>query len=152
MNSMTPLIPCQSCSRHIRADHASCPFCSTEVPSGFVKRAIPGAKKRLDRLAYFTFATTLVVSACGEVEDPAGNGNGSDAAVASDAKADGGTPDAKAGDGGTVVFDGGPNDDGGMQAAYGIPIDASAFDVNTNEDGGAQPPYGLPPIDGGSSD
>lgn len=148
MNSIAPLVPCQGCSRHIRADHAACPFCATDVPAGFAKRAIPASKKRLDRLAYFTFATTLVVSACGEVDDPAGNGNGSDAAVTSDAKAgDGGAADAKAGDGG-VVSDGGPNDDGGMQAAYGIPVDAS-FDANLG-DGGAQPPYGLPPLDSGS--
>ena len=156
---MPVLVPCEGCRRHIRVDHGSCPFCATAVPDGFAKRAVPAATKRMDRLAVFTFATTIAVAACsGEVDDPgagtgdAGGGKDSGGQVQdSGGKSDGGgKTDAKAGDGGIVEDDGGtqalygapidagPPDDGGVQAAYGLPPDAVA------------PPYGLPPLDSGS--
>ncbi len=150
---MPVLVPCEGCRRHIRVDHGNCPFCAAAVPAGFAKRAIPAATKRLDRLAVFTFATTIAVAACsGEVDDPGSSGT-SDAGGAKDSGQvqDGGAKsDARAGDGGLVDDDGGvqalygipvdagPPDDGGVQAAYGLPPDAVA------------PPYGLPPLDSGS--
>jgi hypothetical protein len=105
----------------------------------------------MDRLAVFTFATTLAVGACsGEVDDPgAGNGDGggrNDAGQVADASRDAvnedtGTLQAAYGappPDGSVDIDAGPPDDGGVQAAYGLPPDAVA------------PPYGLPPTDSGT--
>lgn len=126
---MATLVPCTECRRHVRADDAACPFCGAAIPEGAAARAVPAARGRLDRVAFFTFATTIAAAACSS----GGAGSIDDAGAARDgtAKDDGAARD----DSGVV------KDDGGMQAAYGIsPIDS----------GGAQPPYGVPPFDAGT--
>lgn len=114
------LVPCSKCQRHIRVDHETCPFCQTEVPTGFAGGIIPGAKKRLDRLALFTFATAFA-AACSSGGLVDGDGDAG-------ASTDGSTRDGTA------------NDDGGVQAIYGAPVDAGPPDM-----GNPVPPYGLPP-------
>ena len=143
---MAPLAPCSSCRRHIRVNHESCPFCGSTVPVGFASRVVPPAKKRLDRLATFSFATTLAVAACGEIQPEPGAGTGtSQNSNPSQVAADAGTtaprgatpqPDAgKRSDAGLV------QDEGGVAAEYGAPPDAG-FD----DDGGISADYGQPPI------
>lgn len=145
-----PLVPCSGCRRHIRIDHETCPFCRAAVPAGFEKRVVPSPNRRLDRLATFTFAATLAVSACGEVESDEQQDRGIAAqdAGGKDGDKDVGNPvpayglspppDASRKDG--AIWD----EDGGLQAAYGAPPPDGGW-----EDVPVAPPYGLPPLDGG---
>lgn len=123
---MPPLVPCLECKRHVRIDHDVCPFCGATARDASA-RVIPGATRRLDRWAVFTFATAIA-SACSSggltsSEDGGATGDG----------------------GGSVKDGGGVQDDGGLQAIYGAPVDGGGFDS-----GNVQPPYGLPPQDAGS--
>lgn len=125
------LVPCSSCRRHFRVSDASCPFCAAPRGDDAATRVIPPARKRLDRWATFTFATALVTAAAcgGSTGESGGSDGGSDAAL---------------GDGGRT--DGGPNDDGGMQALYGMAYDGGKQDVTV------APPYGVPPPQDAASD
>lgn len=135
---MSVLVPCTRCRRHIQSDAGACPFCNADVPVDAAARAVPAARSRLDRYAFFTFATTLA-AACSA----------------------GGTGDLEGGDGGATKQDGSVKDDGGLQAVYGAPADAgpkddggmqAAYGISPFDSGGAQPPYGIPPPprDGGT--
>lgn len=70
---MSRLIPCASCSRHVRQAEGSCPFCGGALSLASVPPA-PLPRKRLGRAATFAFgasvvgATTLV--ACGDDAEP----------------------------------------------------------------------------------
>jgi hypothetical protein len=139
-------------------DHTACPFCAANVPAGFARRAIPAAKRRLDRVGVFTFATTLTIAACGGMDDSsidkdADSGDRGNVQPVYGAPADpprdaGSRTDTGGGglDGGHA--DTGSNDDGGSAVLYGLPPpDAGQYDGNIF------PPYGLPPpIDSGSND
>lgn len=64
-----PLFPCPSCSRHVRAGVARCPFCASATPSqpdGLVPAAPSGG---LTRAALFAFATS--VAACSSAQPAA---------------------------------------------------------------------------------
>lgn len=98
---MPVLVPCVGCRRHVRSDERGCPFCGADVPEDAASRAVPAATRRLDRVAFFTFATTLAAMAC----STGGAGGVDDAGSASDGRV---------------------RDDGGMQGAYGQPFDANA--------------------------
>jgi hypothetical protein len=71
----TPLSACPSCSRHVRVDEPSCPFCRTELPSSFrdvTTPSSPGA--RLSRAALYalrmgTLSATAAACSSGQ---PAG--------------------------------------------------------------------------------
>jgi hypothetical protein len=159
---MFVLVPCTKCRRHVRVTDARCPFCSTAVPRDAAQRAIPPATKRLDRVAMFTFATTLTVAACGGIDSGVGvgdeDGGGGLGAADASGRREGG----------------GPTDDGGINAHYGLPAidagerrDASAKDGGSKDaeakdtgasdaavedaakDAGIAPLYGLPIDDGG---
>lgn len=163
-----PLVPCERCHRHIRSDSDACPFCASATPTGFAGRAIPGTQKRLDRVAFFTFALALGGAACGEVIDEPSNGASSahdaDGGKVSDVGAGapmyglspwdaGRSPDAATvEDGGAIMPmygaarpDAAPSDaasdDGAIYVMYGQPPPDDA--------GNVQPPYGVPPWDAG---
>ncbi|MFO0670074.1 MAG: hypothetical protein U0235_10670 [Polyangiaceae bacterium] len=38
---MPPLVPCPSCSRHLRADEGACPFCRAALPSDLDQTLVP---------------------------------------------------------------------------------------------------------------
>jgi len=104
---MAQLLPCSSCSRHIRANESRCPFCSAAVtPRSVAQVEIP---KRLSRAGVFLFASTMAVTGCGssssETTSPPGDS-------ATDAKSDG------------LV-----EDTGLPMPAYGAPIDTSTIDT-----------------------
>lgn len=115
---MSVLVPCTSCSRHVRAAESTCPFCGHDLPANLASRAVPSPSptRRLDRLATFTFAVGLTVAACGGVT----GGDGDDRQDQTESedelrkkKKDAGT-NARA-DGGCV------EDTGGFAALYGMP-------------------------------
>lgn len=52
-----PLVPCESCRRHVRAVDASCPFCRhSRTPD---TSAAPGQVLRMSRAAALVFMTTV---------------------------------------------------------------------------------------------
>ncbi len=108
------LVPCPSCSRHVRAADASCPFCDHELPVNLAAKAIPGTARRLSRAAFFTFATAV-----GAISAVAVGCGGDDVDTQSDTGGDGSSPDG---------------DFGGVDAAYGGPV----FDANKPD-----APFGL---------
>lgn len=144
-----PLVPCAGCRRHIRIDHAACPFCAASVPADFARRVIPPSRKRLDRLATFSFATTLAVAACGEIEpQPASPSPG--VAAVGDAGPDGRAATAPSDAGRDARPEAGADagrvdDDGGVMAEYGAP----PLDAGFDDDGGISADYGQPPVDAG---
>jgi hypothetical protein len=146
----------------VRSTEASCPFCSTALPSKLASRAVPTAPRRLGRLAAFTFAATVAVTGCvvsgaededtGKSEDDlggvmpmygmpppwikdAGKDSGKDAGK--DAAKDSGKDAAK--DAGP-----GPCDDGGVYAMYGAPGWDPCTPPDDEDGGGIMPMYGMP--------
>lgn len=120
------LSPCPSCSRHVRASEASCPFCQALLaPSDGAARspaASMAAAPRLSRAAAYALGASLAVAGCSTTTDPNPRDGGT-------------TPDAAGStDGGVdAATDGsaGPDDGGNIQPPYGAPA------------------YGAPPVDGG---
>jgi hypothetical protein len=157
---MTALVPCPSCSRHVRSSEAACPFCATTLPESLAARAVPSAPRRLERLAAFTFAASLAVAGCNGKTDAETGSSFDDLADKSDAGPDDhgqpmpmyGMPapprDDDADDGGVAAMygmpapdvDAGPpvTDDGGVAAMYGMPA------PDTSDGGGIMPMYGMP--------
>ncbi|MBX3233895.1 MAG: hypothetical protein KIT84_31595 [Labilithrix sp.] len=140
---MSPLVPCPSCARHVRSNEPCCPFCQSELPVGLGGRAVPSATRRLERLAAFTFAASLAMTACGGKEaDPLGSGTGEIIGENDD--------DDDDDDGSAMPMYGmpaHPDDAGAAAPMYGMP-------APPDEDAGAAAPmYGMPahPLDGGAA-
>jgi hypothetical protein len=72
---MPHLRPCKSCSRHVRADEARCPFCSAELETALPQAFIDG---RLSRAAIMAVGTALAAGTLGGC----GNGVGDSISVA----------------------------------------------------------------------
>jgi len=145
----SPLVPCPSCARHVRAGETACPFCASALPADLGAQAIPAAPRRLTRAAAFVFGATVSVAACtSEVTTTGGTtgGGGSGATTGTGPDDDGGTQShygTPAWDAGTGGAGGGPVDDGGGMSLYGDP---PAPDGGQNmDDGGWEPIYGSPP-------
>ncbi|MFO0756873.1 MAG: hypothetical protein U0359_10295 [Byssovorax sp.] len=135
-----PLIPCPSCQRHVRAGEIACPFCASPLADGAPRPAVDPVP-RMSRAAAFVFGATLAVTGCeAEIIDPQSTGATSTGTGAGAGGADGGS-----GLGGAKP-DGGPEDDGGVQALYGDPpppVDAGKD--GPDDDGGGFAKYGAPP-------
>jgi len=60
------LVPCPSCTRHVRVREQACPFCSVGLPPSFAATPAPRrtAAVRLGRAALYAVGGTLTV-ACG---------------------------------------------------------------------------------------
>jgi hypothetical protein len=138
-----PLVPCPSCARHVRSAEPNCPFCSAELPANLAAGAVPAATTRLNRMAAFTFATTVALAlgttGCG--------GNVDDGRTSQDLE-------RGKDHGGEHAIYGAPvpDDDGGAQAIYGAPVPQDAGSTQPmygmpypDHDGGMAPLYGLPP-------
>jgi hypothetical protein len=126
------LVPCPSCSRHVRATESTCPFCATSLAIDPPAPAVIG--ERLGRAALFAFGAALATNAaaCGTATVPPGD----DAAVHGDAG-----PPADAGTDAFVP----PSPDSGFFPPYGTPPPEDA-----GHDGGLAGAYGAPPpIDAG---
>ncbi len=61
------LLPCPTCSRHVRRGDASCPFCASVLDASFGRsQARPTPGPRLVRAATFALGTALAISTgCG---------------------------------------------------------------------------------------
>jgi hypothetical protein len=156
------LVPCPSCSRHVRVCETACPFCRASLPASLRATAAPEPPRaRLARAALFAFAAsaaTAAATACGgqtaagppgsdtdasEIvpgADAAGDALGVQAIYGAPAEADG-SPTGEPTDGGAAPTDALAAYDGPMAiAAYGIqPIDSDA-EIHV------EPPYGGVPI------
>src|SRR4051812_11078561 len=121
-----PLVPCPSCSRHVRALEAACPFCAAALPGDLGERAIPGTSLRLTRAAVFVFGASIALTAC--------SGEVSTASAGATSGGQGG---------------GAPDDDGGVAALYGFPaMDDAGTDAEPDapdDSGGFMGMYGNPP-------
>ncbi len=75
---MPHLHPCPSCSRHVRVDEASCPFCGDALPSSVRESPLPTMPtRRLGRTHLMAFGVAAIAIAastgCGQSqpeEDP----------------------------------------------------------------------------------
>ena len=159
------LVPCPSCSRHVRSSESACPFCSSALPTNLGARAIPSAPRRLDRLAAFTFDATLVVTGCAVAGDESDEQESEIGSVMPmyglpPPPLDAGVSDSSTSTDGGPSPDAGPCDTGGFHAMYGLPplppcpvTDAgtpvqdggSATDAGPRDAGGFHAMYGLPP-------
>ena len=160
----SPLAPCPSCLRHVRAGEPACPFCA--APLGEAHRSAarrPSPPRRLTRAAMFAFGSAIASSASGcydhhvlgaapEPRDAGGfraEDSGGSALLY-------GTPPEPDVDAAVIAIDAGPHDagvDAISVAAYGgpFPIDPP-IDAGAEEDaGGAVNLYGGPPSDRGGS-
>ena len=150
-----PLVPCPSCSRHVRTSENDCPFCSATLPDGLASRAVPAARQRLSRAAAFVFTATIATSVVGAAACSGDVDDGSSSSDDSDGTSDGFTDDGDDGIGvaeyGAPVPppDAGPDDDGGMQSKYGAPVPPEdgglVEDSGLSDDGGGSADYGAPP-------
>jgi hypothetical protein len=144
------LLTCPSCSRHVRMNESSCPFCAaslTQAVRRFVPRQPP--KERLSRAALYAFGvgTLAVATACGgEVQGSSGT------PIEAGQEADLTFADAYGAAPFDADYDGNANDDAdyGADAAYGGSVDAY-YPEDADNDGQVTSvdAYGLPPFDGG---
>ncbi len=119
----TSLTPCSACARHVRVSEAACPFCGAALPRDRAPRPAPIVTGRLGRAAAFFFGATVTLAACaGDVTEPQSSSG---------------------------MEDGGPDDDGGTNAHYGLPPEP---DASVSDDGGDVPLYGGPPLEDAGTD
>jgi hypothetical protein len=159
------LVPCPSCARHVKSSESACPFCSASLSGQTISRA-PVVRKRLERLAMFTFAATLAVTGCAAVGGDDDDKQEQDLGgvhpmygmppVAVDAgHADSGHPATDAGPPCTPVTDDNNDiDNGGFAAMYGMPpvhpthpcpVEPTDAGPAHEDAGGFHPMYGMPP-------
>ncbi len=140
------LAGCPSCSRHVRVDEPTCPFCSVALEACFRATAAPRqVAARLSRAALYALgASSLTVVACGTSSPPYGQPPTIDSGATSmdsglrdgGARDDGSQPDVMGG----ALYGGPPQDSGAVDAIVGPPQDGG-------REGGAGPVYGAPPQD-----
>lgn len=148
---MSVLVPCPSCSRHVRAAERACPFCAAALPADLGAHAVPAATRRLDRLAVFTFAASIAAAGCGgKTETPdvdqVDGGSSSGSSGSSSSSGSSGTSSGVAPPYGLP----GPEDDGGAAALYGLPAPdggppGSSSGSSGSSSGNPAPLYGAPP-------
>jgi hypothetical protein len=140
---------CPSCSRHVRVDEPTCPFCSVALDACFRATAAPRqVATRLSRAALYALgASSLTVAACGStstVVPPYGQppmiDSGApymDSGIRDGAREDGSQPDVMGG----AMYGGPPQDSGAAVDAIVGPT------PDGGREGGAGPVYGAPPQD-----
>jgi hypothetical protein len=146
---MSHLLPCPSCSRHVRASEQECPFCGEALSLAGIP-APPLPTTRLGRAATFAFGATLIgatsIVACGGDSDDGDDGGtgGTVASGGSSGKGSGGSAGAPA-TGATGGF-------GNAGPVYGAPAvgggggsGGSSGSANAGVSGSAQPLYGAAP-------
>jgi hypothetical protein len=137
----------------VLATETTCPFCVAALPENLSDAIIPGTTQRLGRAAAFFFTASLAVAGCGgdvTTEPEGASGGTSGGATSGGATSGGTTSSGGTGGAGGGSVDAGPDDDGGGQTLYGLPIDAGMEEDGGPDDaGGGEPLYGAAPVDGG---
>lgn len=154
MATYRPLAPCPGCSRHVRINDTSCPFCRHSFAAALTPAPSNDGRLRLTRAALFTFVT-MSAGACSAT---VGGTDGSvDVSSVTDAPAvdrlavDSGARDTGATDNGITTRDSGAPDDQGLSvAAYGGPFPTDAGPPD--DEGAPAAEYGAPPRDAGTPD
>ena len=153
---MSSLVPCPSCSRHVRAAETACPFCANALPSDMGARAVPASPRRLERLAAFTFAATLAVTGCSagggeETEQQEGEIGSIMPMYGMPAPVEDAGPGPDGGEDCTKAADAGAPDPGSIMPMYGAPPPWESTpapcdgDKDGDKDGGSiMPMYGMP--------
>ncbi len=160
------LVPCPACARHVRSSESACPFCAAKIEAA--NRPVPGASgRRLERLAAFTFATTLAVTGCSLAgEDDTSKSEDELASImpmyGMPPAKDAGSPSTKDGSASETdattdaapppAEDAGPppctppaeEDPGSFHAMYGMPA-IDPCPVEEADAGAIMPMYGMPP-------
>jgi hypothetical protein len=148
---MPHLIACPSCSRHVRASEASCPFCKAsvvEAAKAFVPRKRP--TERLGRAALYALGigSASLTAACSSSSTPVVTSDGGEHDVAPQpfygAASDAAFPIGDAGRGDADDDAPSPIDDA-AQPFYGAASDA-AFPIGDADDDAphGEPVYGAP--------
>jgi hypothetical protein len=150
------LVPCPSCARHVKSSEAACPFCSVALSGSTVSRT--PVRRRLERLAAFTFAATLAVTGCAAVGDDDSEKSEQDLGGV---HAMYGMPPPPVDAGPPPPTDAGPPctpiddiDNGGFAAMYGMPpapihpCPVDAGPAPAEDAGGFHTMYGMPPAPG----
>lgn len=118
---MSHLVPCPSCSRHVRASETACPFCGDAIDLS-ASPAPAEPRSRLGRVAIFAFGATLIgatsMVACGGDSDD-GDDGGTGGTIGS------GGSSGKSGTGGSA---GAPSGSGAVGPVYGAPTAGSSSD------------------------
>jgi hypothetical protein len=161
---MSHLVPCPSCSRHVRTSESECPFCGSGLELSSVPAPVLPAT-RLGRAATFAFGATLLsatamVACGGDSEDDGGGNAGSSGTTATGGmagNATGGSSSGAGGRGGSAGSAGSAGADGGVAGSiappYGFPPmggdggTAGGGDQSGGTAGGAVPLYGAAPAD-----
>lgn len=133
---MSALLPCPSCTRHVRQTEAGCPFCGVALALADVPPR-PMPTQRLGRAAMLAFGAAIATSAVG-----CGTAQPADDAAVNRADTGGAASDAGA-DGGPIAAYGGPMFDAGDDAAAAIDA-GPAVDADQADAWGAAL-YGAPP-------
>jgi hypothetical protein len=131
------LLPCPSCSRHVRAAESACPFCAAPLPAAFRDFKPPAPpRQRLSRAALFALGAATATTACGGTTSASPSPYEDDSGQA--AIADGASTSPNGGDG---SFSGQPH--------YGLPAWDASVPTSTAEGGpgGAPQDGGLGPAD-----
>jgi hypothetical protein len=132
---MSGLVPCDSCSRHVKAGDARCPFCGASLGASAAKPGPPRAPMGASRAALFAAsAGTLLATAACSTSTPTDRDAEAPDAISVDAPVGDGAVDAP-----------------GAQPAYGGSIVPDAT-IGSAEDAGGDAPsvvalYGAVPTD-----
>lgn len=145
----TMLVPCPSCSRHVKSGAARCPFCDGALDATARPDTAPDTRG-WKRAAIFTFGAALTVAGCGSTTTGSGNDSGATDTSTMEAAADVSTDTTS--DVATDVARDIANDEGGVAPPYGITPPDASFDAGDAavDNGGIAPPYGFPPQDAGT--
>jgi hypothetical protein len=136
---MKPFLhPCESCSRHFRADEAACPFCGAAAPAIAARDAVTSAARPVTRAALLFMGATAVAGCSSNPSTTAGV----------DASTDTGPGPAPA-YGPGPIFDSG-QDTGGPVALYGPGPTPDAGTDAAEDSGGGVVLYGPGPVDSGT--
>jgi hypothetical protein len=139
---------CPTCTRHIKVEEATCPFCGGATPEGFGAAAKPRGPAPLSRAAILFMSATAVtgVSAATACSSSSSSTGVSDAGAKDSGNEDTGLVAAY---GPAPVQDSGQMDTGGPVAAYGPGPVLDSGTVDSGEDAPVAL-YGPAPVDSGS--
>jgi hypothetical protein len=147
--TMSDLVPCPVCDRHVRKHESACPFCAAKLSLAHLPPPVL-PRNRLGRAATFAFGATLVgaslVACGGDSEEGKKDGGGGAGAGGGSGAGSGGQAGSTMGGNATAGSAMGGNATAG-NAMGGNATAGSAMGGNAMGGNIAQP-YGVPPMGG----